>query len=214
MRIKHLLKYRFTLLFLLGCLLLLLPFKEGFSTLKAIGPYQYLAPISPNPTVLDAKTEAQFTAAYNKVNADISKMVPIKDATISQFKKNATLVEFKYFIKYNKWPYGSYITTYLENNDISNLPGFKDLLSPVVLTKEVMQRIYSSRMCYAIVLNIKEMNKTPHILTNDIFLGLKPPPDTLVPSESSVPTVEPSAPTSSLSAENYQKLVSICTEVK
>jgi hypothetical protein len=192
MKFKRLFKYKFTLLFLLGCLLLLVPFREGFSS----GQYDYLAPHE--ITVLDPTIEANFTTAFNTTNASYPKIAPVKSADISSYKTSATLDEFNSYIQNNKWPYSSYLTTYLTQNEASIVSALTPSFSPVVPTIAMLQQVFPTRLVYSMFIKSKESTQTPPPLSYEIFMGTKPPDST--PSQ--------------LSADNYQKLVSLCTDVK
>lgn len=209
MKCKHLLKY--TLFLLLACLLLI-PFKEGFSIPGSPGLYDYLAP---HPvTVLDPTIEATFTTAFNTTNAAYPKLAPLKPDSLNHYKSMATLDEFNYYIANNKWPYGSYLTTYLTQNP-SSLTGFNAVFAPSVVTVDLIQQVYTSRLCYFVTLNGKESALNPKPLSYEIFMGTKPADATdTTDATATTSTVVPVLSTSSLSADNYQKLASLCADVK
>jgi hypothetical protein len=213
MKCKHLLKY--TLFLLLACLLLI-PFKEGFSIPSipgAPGLYDYLAP---HPvTVLDATIEANFTTAFNTTNAAYNLLAPLQPTILNALKVMATLDEFNYYIANNKWPYGSYLTTYLTQNP-SYLAPLSVYFASKLPTADITQSGLPSRWVYAVVLNGKESALTPKPLSNEIYMGTKPADatDATDATATTATAVVPVLSTSSLSADNYQKLASLCADVK
>jgi hypothetical protein len=207
MKYKHLLKY--TLFLLLACLLVI-PFKEGFSITGDPGLYDYLAP---HPvTVLDPTIEANFTTAFNTTNAAYPKIVPLKPGTLNSLKSMATLDEFNYYIANNKWPYGSYITTYLTQNP-SSLAPLSAAFAPSVITVDLVQQAVPSREVYLLILLGKESALNPKPLSYEIYMGTKPA-DATDATTTDATAVVPVLSTSSLSADNYQKLASLCADVK
>jgi hypothetical protein len=192
-------------LFLLS-LLYFTTFREGFdlpSIGASIGEYDYLKPV-PTPTVLDTTTEQDFINAYSTTTSSIFPSFNPKTngAIMPSFKKGITLEEFQYYIKNNKWPYGSYITNYITTNK-------DDVLTRVkpwnVKTLDDIQKIFASRSVYDICINPLESKMTPLPISNDIYTGKSQPPST----DSSVPSTS----TSSLSPDNYTKLKSICSSI-
>jgi hypothetical protein len=124
-------------------LLLCLSFNEGFET---DNPYSYL---EPHPiTVLDPLIEANFTSTFNKVNAAYPKIVPIHSQDVTIFKTFATVEEFNYYLKNNKWPYGSYLIDYVTHHDV-----LLDAFSPIIPNVDTIQKAFPSRFVYA---SIKE----------------------------------------------------------
>jgi len=191
-------------LFLLS-LLYFTTFREGFdlpSIGGSIGEYDYLKPV-PTPTVLDTTTEQDFINAYSTTIGSIFPSFNPKTngAIMPGYKKGVTLEEFQYYIKNNKWPYGSYITNYITTNK-------DDVLAKVkpwnIKTLDDLQKLFSSRNVYSISIDPLESKITPLPISNDIYTGKSQPS-----TNSSVP----SSSTSSLSPDNYTKLKSICSSI-
>ena len=77
---------------------------------------------------------------------------------LPSFKKSATLEEFQYYIKNNKWPYGSYLTNYITNNKDATLKSFSWLK---LSSTEEVQEVMPSRTLYEMLINPVEMKQTP-----------------------------------------------------
>jgi hypothetical protein len=140
----------FTFLLVLLLLLALTQLREGFD------PYVYLYPHA--ITELDQTTEATFTTTFNKVNASYPKIVPLNQQSIKIYKASATLDEFKYYINNNKWPYGSYLTAYINKHAV-----LSDAFSPIIPTPVMIQKAFPSRFVYASI-------KSPSP-ADEIFMG-------------------------------------------
>jgi hypothetical protein len=191
------------LLFLV-ILLASLSFKEGFES----GQYAYLAPIK--PYVLDDATKTNFITAYNGSGGAVFPNATIKDGNVDGFKSYSNLDEINYYIQNKKWPINSYIKNYLDANkaDIS-----EKLTKLKINSVDDLYRIGPARMIYGLFIHPQEYKLSPVPLSNDIFMGKKPPPVESVPETTtetpSEPTVRPP-----FSSENYSKLQSICSTLK
>ena len=183
--------------------------KEGFES----GQYAYLAP---NPVlVLDETTKNNFITAGKKTAAVLFPDIPVTDDKITQLKKqlddttDLSLEEINYYIQYNKWPYGPYIMNYLTVNK-------EDLLNKLKNTKmktlEDLQKVFPTRFIYRYLIADTETQISPPPLSNDIYMGRKPPPPP-EPEKAKEPettaTIHPP-----FSSDNYTKLQSICSTLK
>ena len=182
--------------FFLALLLWVASFREGFDT-GAIGEYAYLKPHE--NTVLDATTESEFSNAFNNTTSfNPNANVTTNKNNLSFLKNNATLEEFQYYIKYNKWPYGSYITNYITNNKDAILKSLE------LQSIEEVQKLFPTRGVYYFAIDSIESKQSPLPLSNDIYTG-KAPPESVSPI--------PSTTTSSLSPDNFTKLKAICSSI-
>jgi hypothetical protein len=180
-------------------------FREGFDlgtsfqaatgSSPSIGEYDYLKPH--DPTVLDATTESDFTTAFNTTTTFAPNLnLTTNTSMLPSFKKAATLEEFQYYIKNNKWPYGSYLTNYMTTNKDATLKAFSWLK---LSSTEEVQEVMPSRTVYEMLINPVESKQTPPPPSNDVFTGKT--------------SVSPSASASSLSPEDFTKLKSICSSI-
>jgi len=212
MKFKNLLKYKFSILFILVGLLFLWPFREGFVG-DLVGEYDFLKPL-PGPTALDSTTESNFVMAFNNANKSYSK---IKADTnyVTQLKNNVTQDEFDYYIKNNKWPYGSYIATYLNTNLTRISPNLTAMFSPDTPTVDLIQQVFPTRVAYMMFAQSQEIKQTPKPETVDIYLGTQTTPEASAPTTSLSAQTTPgaSAPTTSLSGDTYAKLQSVCASL-
>jgi hypothetical protein len=169
-------KFYVYLLFLFS--LLFFSFKEGFelnmpsmpSVGPSIGEYDFLKPIDP-ATVLDTTTETDFKKVWNESSAFLPEWNLEKTpALLKSLMPFATIDEFKYYSKNKKWPYGSYITKYLNTNKDDVL---KIANKPTITTIDQIQQIYSTRYFYALFILPTESKQNPQPLSFDIFAGRK-----------------------------------------
>jgi len=204
-------KYKFSILFLIIAVVMLFPIREGFVG-GLIGEYDYLKPL-PSTTILDSTTESNFVLAFNNVNKSYSK-IKADEQSMRQLKNNATQEEFEYYIKNNKWPYGSYISNYIKDNlpRISSVAA--NTFSPDTPTVDLIQQAFPTRMAYMMFAQAQEIKQSPKPQSNDIYMGVQTSSTvpTSMPTASSNPVASESA--SSLSGDNYQKLQSICSSLK
>ena len=196
------------LIFLVVLLIASFSFREGFQS----GQYAYLAP---NPVlVVDETTKTNFITAGKKTAAVLFPDITLSDDKITQVKNqldkttDLSLEEIKYYIQYNKWPYGPYIMNYLTVNK-------EDLLNKLKNTKmktlEDLQKVFPTRLIYRYLIEATETQISPPPLSNDIFMGRKAAP--VEPEKAKAPettaTIRPP-----FSSENYSKLQSICSTLK
>lgn len=91
-------------------------FNLGISTQVPVGKYDYLKPHE--PAVLTNELETKFIERFNKNATSIIKDFSNNSSdTLKECKKYATVDEFTYYVKNNKWPYGSYIIDYITSKD-------------------------------------------------------------------------------------------------
>ena len=200
MKLKNLMKYKFSILFTIVALFLLLkPIREGFVG-DLVGEYDYLKPLA-GPTTLDSTTESNFVLAFNNVNKSYSK-IKADEQTMRQFKNNATQEEFEYYIKNNKWPYGSYIATYLKDNLPRISSATANTFAPDTPSVDLIQQVFPTRTAYMMFAQAQENKQSPTPVSLGIYKGVQPN------------SPEASSSTTSLSGDNYQKLQSICSSLK
>lgn len=170
-------------------------FREGFET--SSDEYEFLKPH--DPTVLDDTTTNDFTTAFNTTTTFSPQLnLTTNTSMLPSFKKDATLEEFQYYIKNNKWPYGSYLTNYITNNQEATLKSFSMFK---ITSIEELQEVVPSRTLYEMVINPIESKQSPPPPSNDVFKG----------KDSSV---SPSDSTTTLSPENFTKLKAICSSMQ
>lgn len=190
------------LMFLIVLLIGSLSYREGFEG----GQYAYLAPSS--PAVLDETTKSKFIKAYNESGGVVFNKFILTNENIDGVTKDITLEEVNYYIQNNKWPYGSYIMNYLTVNK-------EDLLKKSNSLKSLddLQKSIPTRLIYRYLIQQTESQLSPPPLSNDIYMGKKPPPVESAPEKAKEPettaTIHPP-----FSTENYSKLQSICSTLR
>ena len=193
------------LLFLFILLIASLSFKEGFQS----GQYAYLAPR--DPIALDETTKNNFITAGKKTVALLFPDTTLTNEKINQIKNemnrinDVTLDEVNYYIQNNKWPYGPYIMNYLTTNKASIVERLKG--SP--FKADDLQKVFPTRYFYRYIIENTETQISPPPLSNDIYMGKKPAPDSTPEAPVKESTVHPP-----FSSENYSKLQSICSTLK
>jgi hypothetical protein len=192
------------LFFLVVLLIGSLSFKEGFET----GTYAYLAPS--DPISLDETTKNNLIAAGKKTAAVLFPEFIFTNEKINQIKNqmnqinDVTLDEVNYYIQYNKWPYGSYVSNFLNTNKESLLEKMK---GSKFKSLDDLQKVFPTRGIYKYLI---EHMEPPPSLANDIYMGRKPPPNESVPEkETPVPTIRPP-----FSSDSYSKLETLCATLK
>jgi len=170
-------------------------FREGF---ESSDEYEFLKPH--DPTVLDDTTENDFITAFNTTTTFSPQLnLTTNTSMLPIFEKDATLEEFKYYIKNNKWPYGVYLTNYITINTDATLKSFSGFK---ISTLEELQQVVPSRTLYDMVINPIERTQSPLPASNEMFTG-----------KSVSPSATPSTSASSLSPDNFTKLKEICSSV-
>jgi len=181
--------------FFLLSLLYFTTFREGLEVGDNIGEYDYLKPHE--PTVLDSTTEKEFITVYNNATTFYPDASLNLSINLMSIKTYATLDEIKYYVKNKKWPYGSYII----NKLTSNIDNIKNISGTPVSNADDAQKVWSTRILYQRFFKDVESRQSPVPLSNDIFTGKAQPPNSSLPSGSS------------LSPDNYTKLKSICSSI-
>ncbi len=159
---------------MLLCILGMHTLQEG---LQLSSDLDYLAP-SNTPTVLDADTLLKFNHAYNTTNESIKTLSPITSTYSNFFAANATLDEFNYYIKNNKWPYNTYITDFLSKNP--DLLDKTTTFAPNAATVDTLQKAFPNRIAYRMFVSPIESKQDPSPMAYQIFMGTSPPPDSTV----------------------------------
>jgi len=113
--------------------------KEGFSFWQSIGKYDYLKP-PPGPAVLSEELENKFLEAFNKNVTDMDK------TNLTNFKSFFTVEEAEYYVKHNKWPYGSALLYCLKKKE--------DVLEKLPLkTVRDIQKAWPTRLAFSAICN-------------------------------------------------------------
>ena len=171
--------YSFLFILILLCILCI-PLQEG---LQLSSDLDYLAPLN-TPTVLDADTLLKFTNAYNTTNELVKSLSPLTSTYSSFFTANATVDEFNYYIKNNKWSYNTYITTFISKNP--DLLDKTTTFSPNAATLDTMQKAFPNRIAYRMLVLPIESRQDPSPMSYQIFMGTTPPDSTLTKLKKSI----------------------------
>ena len=164
-------KYLFAgiVLFIVAILLLRKPLTEGFTT--GIGEYAYLAPLPPGNMISDASLEQ----LQQKIEAEFCKgqttgcSVGAPDKNF--FNQNVREEEIQYYINNGKWPWGSYLLNAW--TDILNKP-----IKGPKISIDFIQKFAPSRLAFMILLEQQQREGIqPDPIANDIYNGIKLPPD-------------------------------------
>ena len=207
MKFKQLMKYKWSILFMIVAVFILCnSIREGFSfTPDTIGEYEYLKPLGA-ATTLDETTVSKFETAFNNVNKSLT--TKADGQSMPTFLMYATLEEFTYYINNNKWPYGSYISNYIKNNFTKISSKMESLrMTTNTPTLDMVQQIWPTRMAYLVFASEEESKQTPKPLSYDIYTGAKPPPDSTSSPDSS-PSSDSTPSESDKSVNGLYKLFS------
>jgi hypothetical protein len=206
---KFLMKHKYFILLVvlltLFFVFLLPSFREGLAN-AAIGEYTYLAPV-PAGNTWDQSTMDKFAKKYNEVNNKTGDaMIKGNAEVLKDFFPFALNAEVNYYIQNGKWPYCSYVSTYVEKHPEEIGIGTGKDPSGNPITIEFFKKLFPNRFIYANYIGPREKDMTPQPLSYQIFMGTAKPPSTSSSAASS-------SPASSLSDTNYQQLVTLCKNV-
>lgn len=170
------------------------PIVEGLT--NNIGEYDYLAPLPKDNKISDSTLRAAYKTMIlaqpvcqdpsNNCNTDLSG----NDYTsrMNQFSQMATEAEWAYYAKNGKFPYNSYVLSYLKAHpDVFTNPFFKTL--------DDYQKNYPVRNAYGQFMLPTESSENPKSFAYKVFFGIEDPSN---PS------------TDSQMSKNYNDFVSVC----
>ena len=172
---------------------------EGMTTLSK---YSYLPPIVPD-TKWSQDIITKFVDRYNK-NLDEKSEFKMNAVTFATDRISNTIMtdaleeEAKYYIENGNWPYGYYVSDYLNNNPTAIPSNF--VLNGTKINQENVSKFLSNRKVYSEFIAFIEAKLDPIPESYGIFNGTQKPPS---PTESS----------STLIGSDYKKLKEICKNI-